>query len=131
MRTHCPASNFLPNARKCTITHNSETTRNARQFTVHKNKRKWEIQAEMRWESTGFGIDLWVNWKHIRNFACEERSDQKVTLAYHHSSVLRTRRGTTVGDIRNKFCTIPINGKISSFAAIQIHPSGKSLHFYF
>lgn len=32
-----------------------------------------------------------------KKFGREERSDQKVTLAYHHSSVLRTRRGTAVG----------------------------------
>lgn len=35
------------------------------------------------------------------------------------------------GDIRNKSCTVPVNRKICSFAAIQIHPSGKYLNYYY
>lgn len=39
--THCPASSFLPSARKYAIAHNSATTRNVRQFFfIHKTKIK-------------------------------------------------------------------------------------------
>lgn len=92
--THCPASNFLPSARKCTMTHNSKTTKMSGNLLSIKIKEKRitsALKSEWFWNRPMDELET------HKKFGREERSDQKVTLAYHHSSALQTTRGTTVG----------------------------------